>query len=215
MSIPLAVVATVTGLAACSPTETFVAALPPSASSTLAPIHSASRQPAPRSAPAGPARRSESRGPAALDSADGELPDDVTAFNTHYPAVTKLDPALLSALRLATKEAGGDGISMYVNSGWRSERYQHRLFAQAVREYGSTARASQWVARPGLSVHEAGAAVDIGPVDAAAWLSHHGAAYGLCLVYANEPWHYELRPDAAGRGCPATYADPTDDPRLQ
>ena len=31
---------------------------------------------------------------------------------------------------------------------------------------------------------------------ATAWLSEHGAAYGLCQIYGNEPWHYELRPDA-------------------
>ena len=59
-----------------------------------------------------------------------------------------------------------------------------------------------------------GEAVDIGP-DAAAWLSVHGAAYGLCRIYGNEPWHYELRPDAVDRGCPPLYADPAHDPRMQ
>jgi hypothetical protein len=59
-----------------------------------------------------------------------------------------------------------------------------------------------------------GDAVDIGPSGAAAWLSEHGAAYGLCRIYANEPWHYELRPDAIDHGCPALYADPTHDPRM-
>ena len=39
--------------------------------------------------------------------------------------------------------------------------------------------------------------------------------YGLCPVYGNEPWHYELRPDAVEYGCPAMYADPTHDPRMQ
>ena len=43
----------------------------------------------------------------------------------------------------------------------------------------------------------------------------HGAEYGLCQIYGNEPWHFELRPDAIGHGCPATYADPTHDPRMQ
>ncbi len=42
-----------------------------------------------------------------------------------------------------------------------------------------------------------------------------GAEYGLCQIYANEPWHYELRPDAVEVGCPALYADPTEDPRMQ
>ena len=60
-----------------------------------------------------------------------------------------------------------------------------------------------------------GDAVDIGPFDATAWLSEHGAAYGLCQIYGNEPWHYELRPEAIDHGCPPVYADPTHDPRMQ
>ena len=46
-------------------------------------------------------------------------------------------------------------------------------------------------------------------------MREHGAEYGLCQIYANEPWHYELRPDAGARGCPPIYADPTHDPRMQ
>jgi len=60
-----------------------------------------------------------------------------------------------------------------------------------------------------------GDAVDIGHSDATAWLSERGAEYGLCRVYGNEPWHYELRPEAIARGCPPTYPDPTHDPRMQ
>jgi hypothetical protein len=60
-----------------------------------------------------------------------------------------------------------------------------------------------------------GHAADIGPSPAAAWLSAHGAAFGLCQIYDNEPWHYELRPSAVDRGCPARYADAAHDPRMQ
>jgi hypothetical protein len=60
-----------------------------------------------------------------------------------------------------------------------------------------------------------GDAVDIGPSDATTWLSEHGAEYGLCQIYSNEPWHYELRPDASDHGCPPLYADPSHDPRMQ
>jgi D-alanyl-D-alanine carboxypeptidase len=45
--------------------------------------------------------------------------------------------------------------------------------------------------------------------------SEHGADYGLCQIYGNEPWHYELRPEATDHGCPPMYADPTQDPRMQ
>ena len=60
-----------------------------------------------------------------------------------------------------------------------------------------------------------GDAVDIGPADATGWLSVHGADYGLCQIYDNEPWHYELRLEATDDGCPARYADATHDPRMQ
>ena len=139
----------------------------------------------------------------------------MTVFDHSYPAVTRLDPDLLGALRTAATAASHDGVELDVNSGWRSESYQKQLFEQAVWKYGSAAKAAQWVARPGTSVHESGDAVDIGPDEAADWLSVHGPEYGLCQVYANEPWHYELRPDAVDHGCPSTYADPTHDPRMQ
>jgi hypothetical protein len=46
-------------------------------------------------------------------------------------------------------------------------------------------------------------------------LRMRGAHYGLCQIYSNESWHYELRPEATSRGCPRMYADPTHDPRMQ
>ena len=58
------------------------------------------------------------------------------------------------------------------------------------------------------SPHVQGDAVDVGPSDATDWLSEHGAGYGLCQIYANEPWHYELRPDAVDGGCPAPVRRP-------
>ena len=71
------------------------------------------------------------------------------------------------------------------------------------------------MATPNTSAHVSGNAVDIGPSGAAAWLSEHGAAFGLCRIYGNEPWHYELRRNTSEHGCPATFADPTHDPRMQ
>ena len=106
-------------------------------------------------------------------------------------------------------------MKFVVNSGWRSEAYQQELLREAVAKYGSEEEASRWVAPPSRSEHVSGHAIDIGPTDAASWLSQHGAQYGLCQIYGNEPWHYELRPDAAQQGCPAMYADAAHDPRLQ
>ncbi|MDR7254793.1 D-alanyl-D-alanine dipeptidase [Nocardioides sp. BE266] len=148
------------------------------------------------------------------DLADGDLPAGATVYDDH-PGIARLDPRLLEELRAATADAAAEGVGIVVNSGWRSQAYQQRLFDEAVAEHGSESAAAEWVARPGTSVHEAGAAVDVGPLDATLWLADHGADYGLCRVYDNEPWHFELVADAVDDGCPATYADPADDPRLQ
>ncbi|QEV72623.1 peptidase M15 [Streptomyces chartreusis] len=128
----------------------------------------------------------EPRGP--LGEADGAVPDGVTVF---------------------------DGVEFYVSSGWRSPEYQDQLLREAVAEYGSEDEAARWVATATTSPHVAGDAVDIGRSDATEWLSRHGAEHGLCQIYRNEPWHYELRTEAIEHGCPRMYADPTQDPRMQ
>ena len=130
------------------------------------------------------------------------------------PGLARLDPALHAALRRAGRAAGGDGVELVVDSGWRSPAHQARLLREAIATYGSEAEARRWVATPNTSAHVSGDAVDIGR-SGAAWLSAHGAAYGLCRIYANEPWHFELRRQAVGHGCPPMYADPTHDPRMQ
>jgi hypothetical protein len=173
--------------------------LPASSSSTAAP---------PIAAP-----RSEHRG--ALGEAGGAVPDGTTVFDDEIPAVANLEPALIDAVRQAATDAADDGVEFFVDSGWRSPEYQEQLLDQAISKYGSEAEAARWVATPDTSAHVSGDAVDIGPLEATAWLSEHGAAYGLCQIYGNEPWHYELRPEAFVHGCPLMYADPTHDPRMQ
>ena len=154
------------------------------------------------------------RAAGALGGSDGVVPEGTTVFDGDIPAISRLDPALLDALRRAATDAAHDGVEFVVDSGWRSRAFQLHLFRQAVSTYGSMAKAARWVAVPGKSSHEAGNAVDLGPSEATAWLSEHGAQYGLCQIYRNEPWHYEFRSKAVDLGCPRMYADPTDDPRM-
>jgi hypothetical protein len=151
----------------------------------------------------------------ALGEADGVVPDGVTVYDDEYPAVAKLDPAILGALRRAATDAARDGVTFYVDSGWRSPKYQEALLRAAISRYGSQEEAARWVATPDTSAHVSGDAVDIGPSNSTTWLSKHGPTYGLCPIYRNEPWHYELRPQAVDHGCPRMYADPTHDPRMQ
>ena len=182
-----------TGLAACQ------ASSPPPATTSAAPAKAPDR-------PDRGARDGE---------AAGHVPDGTTVLDDDLPALANLDPALLEALQAAAADAEHDGVTFFVNSAWRSAEYQDRLLREAVAQYGSAAEAARWVASADTSSHVSGDAVDLQQTGGSQWLGEHGAAYGLCRVYGNEPWHFELRPDAVEQGCPAPYADPSEDPRLQ
>ncbi|MFH9134193.1 M15 family metallopeptidase [Streptomyces sp. NPDC017524] len=188
----------------------------------LNPTHAPSTSASPRSPSAAPSSAPASLPPPlhrelreAPGEADGVVPDGVTVLDDGIPAVAHLDADLLAALRRAAREAARDGVEFAVNSGWRSPEYQNQLLREAIARYGSEAEAARWVATATTSPHVSGDAVDIGPADATEWLTEHGAAYGLCQTYRNEPWHYELRTEATDRGCPRMYADPTRDPRMR
>jgi zinc D-Ala-D-Ala carboxypeptidase len=133
-------------------------------------------------------------GPGAQDTFSGSLPDNqaLTAFDVGSPIINLLDPALLAAVQAATKAAAADGVQLQINSGWRSPGFQQRLFDEGVVTYGSVEAAKQFVASPQTSMHVQGKAVDIGPPPAAEWMAANGIRFGLCQVYANERWHYEL-----------------------
>ena len=113
-----------------------------------------------------------------------------------------LDPELDRRLGRALADAHAAGVPLEVTSGWRSARHQQELLDRAIEKYGSRSAATHWVLPPRDSAHVRGHAVDVGPSAGMAWLEEHGAAYGLCRRYANEPWHFEPLVAPGGR-CPA------------
>jgi LAS superfamily LD-carboxypeptidase LdcB len=131
---------------------------------------------------------------------------DADPARAERPAIGKLDPELLAAVRDATRDARADGVRMVVTSGWRSREHQQRLLAEAISRYGSEEEALRYVATPDTSAHVTGDAVDIGPTEADDWLIQHGSDYGLCQIFANEIWHFELATAPGGR-CPEMFAD--------
>jgi LAS superfamily LD-carboxypeptidase LdcB len=143
-----------------------------------------------------------------LTVADGFIADDapLSPFDTNLPAIANLDVGLREAILSAATDAQAAGVEMVINSGWRSARYQQALLDEAVVTYGSEEEARKWVNTPDASTHVTGDAVDVGPTDAASWLSQYGSAYGLCQTYANELWHYELLVEPGGV-CPAPIVD--------
>lgn len=152
---------------------------------------------------AGQAFADPGTGPSVDYRAEGGLPNGqrLSPFDLSSPAVNRLDPALLDAIEKAANAAAVDGITMGLTSGWRSPEFQQQLFDDAVVQYGSVDIASQYVASPLVSKHVVGKAVDVGPAGADDWLIRNGAAFGLCQIYANEVWHFELASDYGGM-CP-------------
>jgi zinc D-Ala-D-Ala carboxypeptidase len=152
---------------------------------------------------AAPAMADPGTGPSVDYSAEGGLPDGqrLSPFDLSSPAVNRLDPALLTAIERAADGAAAEGITVGLTSGWRSPEFQQQLFDEAVAQYGSVDIASQYVASPQVSRHVIGKAVDVGPAGADDWLIRNGPAFGLCQIYANEIWHFELASDYGG-ACP-------------
>lgn len=138
-----------------------------------------------------------------LDPGDGSLPDGhtLTPFDVQDPAIGRLEPALLSAIQDAATAAAADGVTIALTSGWRSAEFQQQLLDNAVRTYGSLAAARQYVQTPEMSKHVIGEAVDVAGAPADDWLIANGSRFGLCRIYANELWHFELATDGAGN-CP-------------
>ena len=189
--------------------------LPPTATRGVAPTSpapgAALGQP-PRKLPSPAAGRPRAPEPGAgrvpLTAADGFVADGegLSPFAADHPAVGKLAPELLAAVRRASTDAARDGVELIITSGWRSARYQQALLDAAIAHHGSEAEARKWVSTPEKSAHVTGEAVDVGPTDAALWLSQRGSRYGLCQIYANEIWHYELATRPGGV-CPRPIPD--------
>ncbi|GAA4025288.1 hypothetical protein GCM10023063_02060 [Arthrobacter methylotrophus] len=114
-----------------------------------------------------------------------------------------LKPELRAAVQRAAVSAKNAGQGeFWLTSGWRSPSYQQELLDAGIARYGSREEAAKWVSTPEKSKHVTGQAVDIGPTDAADWVNRHSGELGLCQTYANEIWHFELRPEGAS-ACPA------------
>lgn len=156
-------------------------------------------QPSVTTPPVALADQTSAIGPPA-DPGDGSLPDGgtLTPFDVGDPAIARLDPQLSSAVQDAATAARADGVTMTITSGWRSPEFQQRLLDDAVHTYGSLAVAREYVETPTHSKHVIGEAVDVGGTGADQWLIANGARFGLCQIYANELWHFELATDAAG-----------------
>ncbi|AYF78848.1 peptidase M15 [Nocardia yunnanensis] len=120
-----------------------------------------------------------------------------------------LDPLLAAAYNAAATEAHNAGVPLSITSGYRTPAEQEALWEDGLQTYGSPEAARRWVLPPSESTHVTGQAIDVGPREGAQWLEDNGNHWGLCRMYDNEWWHFELAtaPDAP---CPPRLPDASD-----
>jgi hypothetical protein len=103
-------------------------------------------------------------GPLAYRQGEGMRPDVAAAFDRMAAAASRT------------------GVSLIVNSGFRSDAEQAQLFAANPDP--------RWVAPPGHSLHRCATELDLGPDSAYGWLASHATEFGFVKRYSWEPWHF-------------------------
>lgn len=138
---------------------------------------------------------------------------DIIVNNTTSPQ--GVDQRILKSMNDMVNAAYADGVSLWVNSGYRSKESQSRLFEQEIQQnlqkgmdQSEAEEAAKKLVMPaGYSEHQTGLVIDINGVDpdfyqtkAYEWMSAHAAEYGFIERYPKnkesitgidfEPWHY-------------------------
>ncbi len=103
-------------------------------------------------------------GPLVYRSGEGMRPDVAAAFDRMAAAASQA------------------GLTLIVNSGFRSDAEQAALFAANPDP--------TWVAPPGQSLHRCATELDLGPETAYLWLAENAARFGFVQRYLWEAWHY-------------------------
>ena len=120
----------------------------------------------------------------------------------------RIDERILEPLNAMMAVARSRGISLQVNSGFRSITEQQILFYNALDSWimaglsyeDARLQTIRYIAYPGTSEHHLGLAVDISEESSWAWLQENSAEFGFILRYpigkeyitgvAHEPWHF-------------------------
>lgn len=142
-----------------------------------------------------------------LDPVD-HVPDDLVTV----PGGERVRSAVADDLRDMIDAAAQDGVTLTMQSGYRSYAYQQQIFGNMLGVYGRE-DAERLSARPGYSEHQTGLAVDLGGASKPAcdfdacfasipegrWIAAHVGEHGFLVRYtkanqevtgyAPEAWH--------------------------
>jgi hypothetical protein len=91
-------------------------------------------------------------------------------------------PDVAAAFDRMAAAASHAGLTLVVNSGFRSDAEQAALFAAHPDP--------TWVAPPGKSLHRCATELDLGPETAYGWLAENASRFGFVQRYSWEAWHY-------------------------
>lgn len=91
-------------------------------------------------------------------------------------------PDVAAAFDRMAAAASRSGLTLAVNSGFRSDAEQAALFAAHPDP--------RWVAPPGHSLHRCATELDLGPSSAYGWLAANAGRFGFVQRYSWEAWHY-------------------------
>ena len=162
--------------------------------------------------------------PMVLVNHTSKMPDDYTFDTKECGSVTAVNKTLQTAACDAflemQKAAAADGVTVWMQSGYRSVKYQTSLYERKTKYYldkgydNATAKekAAAVVNPPGYSEHNCGLAADLNSPEhtgldegfektaAFRWLCEHAGDYGFILRYPKdaedkteiiyEPWHW-------------------------
>jgi len=135
-----------------------------------------------REVPVAAAAEAEAAPPAAWSGTEAMASGGGYAGPLAYRQGEPMRPDVAAAFDRMAAAARADGVALAINSAYRSDAEQARLFAANPDP--------RWVAPPGRSLHRCATELDLGPSSAYAWLAANAGRFGFARRYAWEPWHY-------------------------
>ena len=118
--------------------------------------------------------------------AAGTAPTMATGGGYSGPLVYRqgkpMRPDVADAFDRMAAAAQADGISLVINSAFRSDAEQAELWEQNPDP--------RWVAPPGQSLHRCATELDLGPPSAYSWLAAHAGEFDFLQRYSWEAWHF-------------------------
>ncbi len=157
------------------------------------------------------------------------IPDDYRFELATIKGNIKSDVRVVEHVNALLEAANRDGVDIFICSPYRDEEKQQKLFDKKVASYERQGYehdeaydlASETIAIPGTSEHQAGLAFDFvttkyqrlddgfGQTEAGLWLKEHAPEYGFILRYPEnkvditdieyEPWHYRYVGEKAAK----------------